>query len=81
MTHIAFRDMEDVVFLEVIHQISKLQGVKNRRFGYDMNKITKSVTAIKSLRFALFTRGYVSIYPKIRFQIFVFLVLKGHFYQ
>ena len=38
-------------FFGVIHQISRLHGLKNRRF--ELSKIIRPVAAIKSLRFAL----------------------------
>ena len=43
-----------LLFFEVIHQISRSHGLKNRWFGSDLSKITRPVAAIKSLRFALF---------------------------
>ena len=43
-----------LLFFKVIHQISRSHGLKNRWFGSNLSKITRPVTAIKSLRFALF---------------------------
>ena len=42
------------LFFEVIHQISRSYGLKNQWFELSLKKITRLVTAIKSLRFALF---------------------------
>ena len=44
-------------FYGVIHQISRSHRLKNQRFESNLSKITRPVTAIKSLRFALFTQG------------------------
>ena len=43
-----------LLFLGVIHQISRSHRLKNRRFVSSLSKITRPVAAIKSLRFALF---------------------------
>ena len=48
----AFKSLRFALF-EVIHQISRSNGLKNRWFGLKLSKITRPVTAIKSLRFAL----------------------------
>ena len=40
----------------VIHQISSSHGLKNWRFESNLNKITRPVAAIKSLRVALFIK-------------------------
>ena len=42
-----------LLFFEVIHQISRSHGLKNRWFGSNLSQITRPVAAIKSLRFAL----------------------------
>ena len=42
-----------LLFSEVIHQISRSHGLKNRWFWSNLSKITRPVAAIKSLRFAL----------------------------
>ena len=42
-----------LLFFEVIHHISRSYGLKNQWFESSLNKITRLVTAIKSLRFAL----------------------------
>ena len=38
-----------LLFSEVMHQISRSHGLKNRWFGLNLSKITKLVAAIKSL--------------------------------
>ena len=43
-----------LLFLGVIHQISRSHGLKNQRFEFSLSKIIRPVAAIKSLRFALF---------------------------
>ena len=48
----AFKPLRFALF-GVIHQISRSQGLKNRRFKSNLSKITRPVAAIKSLRFAL----------------------------
>ena len=48
----AFKSLRFALF-EVIHQISSSHGLKNRQFEFNLSKITRSVAAIKSLRFAL----------------------------
>ena len=43
-----------LLFIKVIHQISRPHWLKNIRFEANLSKITRSVAAIKSLRCALF---------------------------
>ena len=54
-TH-SFHGHEEVLhcFFNFISQISRSQGLKNRQFGSDLDKITWPVAAIKSLKFAFF---------------------------
>ena len=56
MMHKAWCNKEEVpyCFFYVSHKISRSQGMKYRRFESNMSKITRTVAAIKSLRFALF---------------------------
>ena len=42
-----------LLFFDVIHEVSRSHRLTNRRFGSNLNKITRPVAAIKSLRFAL----------------------------
>ena len=47
--------IEDVpIVFEVIHQMSRSYGLKNRRLESNLSKITKPVAGLKSLGFALF---------------------------
>ena len=48
-----------LLFIWVIHQISRSHGLKNRQFETNLSKITRPVAAIKSLRFALLRNGHL----------------------
>ena len=48
--------LDVVLFFNVIYQISRSHGLKNRRFESNSSKIIRPVAAIKSLRFALFQK-------------------------
>ena len=53
----------DVLFyVYVIHRISKSYGPKNRWFEFNISKITRLVTAIKSHRFVLLIRYLICSY-------------------
>ena len=47
-----------LLFFEVIHLISRSYRMKNQWFESNLSKVTRPVAAIKSLRFALFTKPY-----------------------
>ena len=55
-----------LLFFEVIHQISRSHGLKNRWFGSNLSKITRPVAAIKSLRFALLFEFYWNMFPEVQ---------------
>ena len=77
-----------LLFSGVIHQISMSHGLKNWRFESNLSKITRRVTAIKSLRFALLpwearireikTKGLffrhecVKIWKRVKFCMYLF---------
>ena len=54
MMYRAWRSIEEVPYFEVIYQISRTRGQKNRRFESYLCKIIKPVAANKSFRFTLF---------------------------
>ena len=53
-----------LLFLGVIHQISRSHGLKNRRFESNLSKITRPVAAIKCLRFALFINKHILLFEQ-----------------
>ena len=61
-----------LLFFEVIHQISRSHGLKSLWFESNLSKITRLVTAVKSLRFALFFSRFKflsSLVPSVQLAI------------
>ena len=77
MMHKAWCSIEELLYcFSVIHQISRSHRLKNRKFDINLSKITKPITASKSIKFAMFKYNFQNRYTVHSRYLVVYIFFK-----